>query len=70
MSDKRAEAKLRLAIEHTKRTIGASPGAATCSVELLKDGVYYRGSVNRMRFDMVVNAVYLAVASLFLLMHM
>ena len=63
ISDKRAEAKLRLAIEHTKRTISASPGAATCSVESLKDGIDYTGSINRMRFDMVVNAVYLAVAS-------
>ena len=63
VSDKRAEAKLRLAIEHTKRTISASPGAATCSVESLKDGVDYTGSINRMRFDMVVNAVYIAVAS-------
>ena len=63
ISDKRAEAKLRLAIEHTKRTISASPGAATCSVESLKDGVDYTGSINRMRFDVVVNAVYIAVAS-------
>ena len=63
ISDKRAEAKLRLAIEHTKRTISASPGAATCSVESLKDGVDYTGSINRMRFDMVVNAVYISVAS-------
>ena len=63
ISDKRAEAKLRLAIEHTKRTISASPGAATCSVESLKDGVDYTGSINRMRFDMVVNAVYIAAAS-------
>jgi heat shock 70kDa protein 1/2/6/8 len=29
----------------------------------LKNGVDYTGSINRMRFDMVVNAVYLAVAS-------
>jgi len=63
ISDKRAEAKLRLAIEHTKRTISASPGAATCSVESLKDGVDYTGSINRMRFDMVVNVVYIATAS-------
>ena len=63
ISDKRAEAKLRLAIEHTKRTISASPGAATCSVESLKDGMDYTGSINRMRFDMVVNVVYIAVAS-------
>ena len=63
VSDTRAEAKLRLAIEHTKRTISASPGAATCSVESLKDGADYTGSINRMRFDLVVNAVYIAVAS-------
>jgi len=30
--DKRAEAKLRLAVEHTKRSLSASSGAATCAV--------------------------------------
>lgn len=59
--DKRAEAKLLLAVEHTKRTLSASPGAATCSVESLKDGVDYTGSINRMRFDMEVRSVYNAV---------
>ena len=48
ISDKRAEAKLRLAIEHTRRTNNAS-NAATCSVESLKDGVDYTASINRMR---------------------
>ncbi|KAL5528904.1 hypothetical protein ACEPAG_4878 [Sanghuangporus baumii] len=57
-ADKRAEAKLRLALEHTKRTISASPGAASCSVESLKDGVDFTGSINRMRFDMEVRTVY------------
>ncbi|KAG1880076.1 Hsp70 protein-domain-containing protein [Suillus subluteus] len=56
--DKRAEAKLRLAVEHTKRTLSASPGAATCSVESLKDGLDYTGSINRLRFDMEVRSVY------------
>ncbi|KAH7907173.1 Hsp70 protein-domain-containing protein [Hygrophoropsis aurantiaca] len=56
--DKRAEAKLRLAVEHTKRTLSASPGAATCSVESLKDGLDYTGSINRLRFDMEVRAIY------------
>ncbi|KAI5116561.1 hypothetical protein M0805_001546 [Coniferiporia weirii] len=60
-ADKRAEAKLRLALEHTKRTVSASPGAASCSVESLKDGVDFTGSVNRMRFDMEVRSVYDAV---------
>lgn len=56
--DKRAEAKLRLAVEHTKRTLSASPGAATCSVESLKDGLDYTGSINRLRFDMEMRSVY------------
>lgn len=56
--DKRPEAKLRLAVEHTKRTLSASPGAATCSVESLKDGLDYTGSINRLRFDMEVRSIY------------
>ncbi|THH30250.1 hypothetical protein EUX98_g3926 [Antrodiella citrinella] len=56
--DKRAEAKLRLAVEHTKRTLSASPGAATCSVESLKDGLDYTGTINRLRFDMEVRSIY------------
>ncbi|KAK0186750.1 Hsp70 protein-domain-containing protein [Armillaria mellea] len=62
-ADKRAEAKLRLAIEHTKRTLSASSGAATCSVESLKEGLDYTGSINRIRFDMVVRSVYTAAAA-------
>ncbi|TFY70437.1 hypothetical protein EVG20_g2562 [Dentipellis fragilis] len=54
-------ARLRLALEHTKRTISASPGAATCSVESLKDGLDFTGSINRMRFDMESRSVYGAV---------
>ncbi|KAI0668764.1 actin-like ATPase domain-containing protein [Trametes maxima] len=56
--DRRAEAKLRLALEHTKRTISASPGAATCSVESLKDGLDFTGTITRLRFDMEVRSVY------------
>ena len=56
--DKRAEAKFRLAVEHTKRTLSASPGAATCSVESLKDGLDYTGSINRLRFDMEIRSIY------------
>jgi len=62
VADQRAEARLRLAIEHTKRTVSASPGAATCSVESLKDGFDYTGSINRMRFDMVAAPVYAAIS--------
>ena len=61
-ADKRAEAKLRLAIEHTKRTISASSGAATCSVESLKDGYDLSGTINRMRFDMEAREVYSKIA--------
>lgn len=61
--DQRAEAKLRLAIEHTKRTISASPGAATCSIESLKEGLDYTGTVNRLRFDMLAKPIYTAVSS-------
>jgi len=60
--DQRAEAKLRLAIEHTKPTISASPGAAACSVESLKDGMDYTGSIKCMRFDMLGSPIYTAVA--------
>ena len=56
--DQRAEAKLRLAVEHTKKTLSASPGAATCSVESLKDGLDFNGTINRLRFDMEMRAVY------------
>ncbi|KAI0791913.1 actin-like ATPase domain-containing protein [Abortiporus biennis] len=56
--DKRAEAKLRLAVEHTKRTLSASPGAANCSVESLKEGLDYTGSINRLRFDMEMRSIY------------
>ncbi|VDC03201.1 unnamed protein product [Peniophora sp. CBMAI 1063] len=56
--DVRAEAKLRLALEHTKRTVSASAGAATCSVESLKDGLDFTGAINRMRFDMEARPIY------------
>ncbi|KAF8877414.1 Hsp70 protein-domain-containing protein [Infundibulicybe gibba] len=62
-ADQRAEAKLRLAVEHTKRTLSASPGAATCSVESLKDGADFTGSINRMRFDLIAKPIYTAVST-------
>ncbi|KAJ9124914.1 hypothetical protein QFC24_002843 [Naganishia onofrii] len=61
-ADKRAEAKLRLAVEHTKRSLSASSGAATCAVESLKDGMDLSGSINRMRFDGLAAPVYRKVA--------
>ncbi|WOO77904.1 Heat shock protein 70 [Vanrija pseudolonga] len=61
--DKRAEAKLRLAIEHTKRSLSASTGPATCAVESLKDGYDLSSSVNRIRFDGLAAVVYSKVTS-------
>jgi molecular chaperone DnaK (HSP70) len=58
VQDKRAEAKLRLAIEHTKRSLSASAGAATCAVESLKDGYDLSTSINRIRFDGLAAVVY------------
>ncbi|ORX33520.1 putative heat shock protein HSP60 [Kockovaella imperatae] len=56
--DKRAEAKLRLAVEHTKRSLSASSGAATCAVESLKDGMDLSTAINRLRFDGLASGVY------------
>ena len=66
--DLRAEARLRLALLHTKRTIAASVAgvggsAATCAVESLKDGLDYTGSINRLRFDMEAAPIYAEVVS-------
>ncbi|KAG8686304.1 Hsp70 protein that interacts with Zuo1p, partial [Ceratobasidium sp. 394] len=59
--DQRADAKMRLAIEHTKRTISAGPGAAACAVESLKEGEDFSGTLNRLRFDLLVDRVYASV---------
>ncbi|KAL7423321.1 Hsp70 protein that interacts with Zuo1p [Cryptotrichosporon argae] len=60
-ADKRAEAKLRLAVEHTKRSLSASSGAATCAVESLKDGYDLSSAINRIRFDGLAGPVYARV---------
>ncbi|KAL7415558.1 Hsp70 protein-domain-containing protein [Mrakia frigida] len=57
-ADLRAQTKLLLAVEHTKRSLSASSGAATCAVESLKDGMDLSGSINRMRFDGLAAGVY------------
>jgi len=66
VADLRAEARLRLALLHTKRTIAASSvgggsSTATCAVESLKDGLDYTGSINRLRFDMEAAPIYAGV---------
>ncbi|WRT65163.1 uncharacterized protein IL334_002106 [Kwoniella shivajii] len=62
-ADKRADAKLLLAVEHTKRSLSASSGAATCAVESLKDGYDLSTSINRMRFDGLASNVYRQVGN-------
>nr|XP_019008890.1 hsp71-like protein [Kwoniella pini CBS 10737]OCF47671.1 hsp71-like protein [Kwoniella pini CBS 10737] len=62
-ADKRADAKLVLAVEHTKRSLSASSGAATCAVESLKDGYDLSSSINRLRFDGLASNVYRQVGN-------
>ena len=67
VADLRAEARLRLALLHTKRTVAASSvgggNTATCAVESLKDGLDYTGSINRLRFDMEAAPIYAGVVA-------
>ncbi len=68
VADLRAEARLRLALLHTKRTIAASSfggesSTATCAVESLKEGLDYTGSINRLRFDMEAAPIYATVVA-------
>jgi heat shock protein 1/8 len=68
VADLRAEARLRLALLHTKRTIAASSfgggsSTATCAVESLKDGLDYTGSINRLRFDMEAAPIFATVVA-------
>lgn len=56
--DARAEAKLRLEVEHTKRTFSAGRNTAPCSVESLKEGYDLHGTLTLMRFEMLVRPVY------------
>jgi len=61
--DARAERKLRLAVDLTKRAVSASTGAAACSVESLKAGLDLSASVNRLRFDLEAAPVYTAIST-------
>lgn len=62
-ADLRAQTKLLLAIEHTKRSLSASSGAATCAVDALKDGLDLSASINRLRFDGLAGGVYRKIAA-------
>ncbi|KAK4056846.1 Hsp70 protein that interacts with Zuo1p [Microbotryomycetes sp. JL221] len=56
-SNHRAQMKLKLAVEQTKKSLSAST-SAPCSIESLADGMDFHGSVNRTRFDLLSSAVY------------
>ena len=62
-SDARSVQKLLLALEHTKRTISASPAAASLSIESLKDGIDFTTTINRMRFDLLARPFYTSVSA-------
>ncbi|GAA5906046.1 hypothetical protein JCM6882_003544 [Rhodosporidiobolus microsporus] len=56
-SNHRAQIKLRLAVEVTKKSLSAST-TAPCSVEALAEGMDFHGNVNRSRFDLLAASVY------------
>ncbi|KAF7308684.1 Sorting nexin-41 [Mycena chlorophos] len=61
--DIRATTKLVLALEHTKRTLSASPAPASLSVESLHSGNDYTATIARMRFDLLAAPVYNTISS-------
>ncbi|KAM6495284.1 Hsp70 domain containing protein [Amanita muscaria] len=62
-SDTRSIQKLLLALEHTKRTISASPTAASLSIESLKSGIDFTSTINRLRFDLLARPFYAALST-------
>ncbi|KAJ1909021.1 Hsp70 protein that interacts with Zuo1p [Tieghemiomyces parasiticus] len=56
----RAQAKLRLGCEITKRTLSSS-STAPCAVDSLLDGVDLHGTLNRSRFDIMTSKLYPAL---------
>ncbi|KAF8295420.1 actin-like ATPase domain-containing protein [Clavulina sp. PMI_390] len=60
-ADERAVTKLRIAVEDTKKSLQASTGAAACSVESLKDGFDFSGTINRLRFDVLLAPLYATI---------
>ncbi|KAF7309622.1 Sorting nexin-41 [Mycena indigotica] len=61
--DIRATTKLVLALEHTKRTLSASPAPASLSVESLHSGLDLTATIARMRFDLLATPVYNIISS-------
>ncbi|KAF7294520.1 Sorting nexin-41 [Mycena kentingensis (nom. inval.)] len=61
--DIRATTKLILALEYTKRTLSASPGAASLSVESLHSGMDFTATIAPMRFDLLATTVYNTISA-------
>ncbi|BGP47858.1 Hsp70 protein that interacts with Zuo1p [Rhodotorula kratochvilovae] len=61
-SNHRAQMKLRLAVEVTKKSLSAST-TAPCSVESLAEGLDFHGTINRMRFDLLAASVYARIVA-------
>ena len=60
-SDVRARWKLVLEAESVKKTLSAS-ASANVSVESLMDGLDFKSSINRVRFDMLARKIYQRIA--------
>lgn len=61
-SNHRAQMKLRLAVEVTKKSLSAST-SAPCSVESLAEGMDFHGTINRTRFDLLASSLYSRIVS-------
>lgn len=62
--DKRAQTLFEQFLPFTKRTLSATAKtAASLSIESLKDGYDYTGSINRMRFSMLAQPVFGKIAT-------
>ena len=60
-SDARAKMKLLLEAESVKKSLSAS-ATANASVESLMEGIDFKSSINRLRFDMLARKVYQQIA--------
>lgn len=59
--DNRARQKLMLEAESVKKSLSASAGA-NASVESLMEGIDFKSSLNRIRFDMLARKIYQQIA--------
>ncbi len=59
--DAKARMKLTLEAESVKKSLSASP-SANASVESLMDGLDFKSTINRIRFDMLARKVYQQIA--------